>query len=108
DKDKRDTANLPNRQQQVGDTAKEVADAASRMATLRQHGVQDTVKAKLESAAKNADDAAQAMKERNDSAAKASAEKTENALNQAIADMERAAGKTMEDKAREAKSGKVQ
>ncbi len=100
--EKRDGNELANREEKVGETAKDVAEAASHLETLRQSGMQDTAKAKLETAAKQADDAAKQMKDQNATAAKAAADQTEKSINQALSDMERAAGKTMEDKAREA------
>ncbi len=100
--EKKDANQLANRQEKVGETAKEVADAASHLETLRQTGMQDTAKGKLETAEKQANEAAKQMKEQNSAAAKAAADQTEKSINQALADMERAAGKTMEEKAREA------
>ena len=102
--DKKDANDIATRQEKVGETAKDVADASSHLETLRQNGTQDSAKHKLENAVKQADEAAKQVKEGNTPAAKAAADQTEKSLNQALSDMERAAGKTMEEKAREAKN----
>ena len=100
---KRDAAPLAQREEQVSSGAKEVADAADKLETLRRQGRQGAAKEKLDDAAKQADKAAQSLKNQDAAAAKAPGEKTEQSLNQALTEMERAAGKTLEEKARDAR-----
>jgi hypothetical protein len=95
---------LAEREEKVGQGARELADAAEKMEVLRQQGKQGVTKERLDDAAKSAATASQALKAQDTPAAKAPAENTEKALNQALTEMERAAGKTLEDKARDAKN----
>jgi hypothetical protein len=101
---KRDPAQLAQRESKIVEAAKDLASAADKLDPLRRQGRDGSAKDRLEEAAKQAADAAEALKGQDAVSAKTSGENAEKALNQAAAEMERAVGKTLEDQAKEAKS----
>ncbi|MBI3828641.1 MAG: hypothetical protein HY291_03940 [Planctomycetes bacterium] len=101
--EKQDPAKLAERQDKVGDAAKDLASAASKLETLNRQGRGKNAKEQLEFAAEKANEAAKEMAGQDTEKAKDPAAKTEKALQGAINEMERASGKSLEEKAQEAK-----
>lgn len=101
--EKKDPAKLADRQEKVGDAAKDLASAASKLETLNRQGRGKNAKEQLEFAAEKANEAAKEMAGQDTEKAKAPAARTEKALQDAVKEMEKAAGKSLEEKAQEAK-----
>jgi hypothetical protein len=92
------------REEQVAAGAEELSHATENLEALRKSGRDASAREKLDTAAQQAHEAADALKKQDTASAKAPGEKTSKALNDAMSDIDRAVGKTLEEKAREAKA----